>query len=73
MLHPQAQALIDLLVAHGLPPTHTLTPAEARAFYRERRALTQPAPPDVAELRELRLPGPRPCCRCWCTFTAAAG
>ena len=27
MLHPQAQALIDLLVAHGLPPTHTLTPA----------------------------------------------
>ena len=58
MLHPQAQALIDLLVAHGLPPTHTLTPAEARAFYRGRRALTQPAPPDVAELRELRLPGP---------------
>ena len=58
MLHPQAQALIDLLVAHGLPPTHTLSPAEARAFYRERRALTQPTPPDVAEVRALRLPGP---------------
>ena len=58
MLHPQAQALIDLLVAHGLPPTHTLTPVEARSFYRERRALTQPAPPDVAEVRDLRIPGP---------------
>ena len=44
MLHPQAQAFIDLLVQRGVPPTHTLSPVDARAFYRERRAVTQPAP-----------------------------
>ena len=37
MLHPQAQAFIDLLVQRGVPPTHTLTPAEARKFYRAAR------------------------------------
>ncbi len=57
MLHPQAQALIDLMVQRGLPPTHILTPAEARHFYRERRNFTQPVPPDVGEVRELNVPG----------------
>ena len=42
MLHPQAQALLRLMEEKGVPPTHTLTPAEARAFYRERRTFTQP-------------------------------
>jgi len=58
MLHPQAQAFIDLLVQRGVPPTHTLTPAEARKFYRERRALTQPDPAEVAQVRELQADGP---------------
>lgn len=58
MLHPQAQAFIDLLVQRGVPPTHTLTPADARKFYRERRAVTQPDPGEVAELRELQADGP---------------
>ncbi|SDD64562.1 acetyl esterase [Variovorax sp. CF079] len=58
MLHPQAQAFIDLLVQRGVPPTHTLTPADARKFYRERRAVTQPEPGEVAEVRELSAPGP---------------
>jgi acetyl esterase len=58
MLHPQARALLDLLEQRGVPPTHTLTPAEARAVYRERRAVTQPAPPEVGELRELEASGP---------------
>lgn len=53
MLDPQAHALIDLMVAKGVPPTHTLTPAQARAFYRDRRAFTQPEPPAMAEVREL--------------------
>ena len=59
MLHPQARALIDLIEARGLPPTHTLSPAEARTVYRERRGFTQPEPPPVAEVRELRAPGPQ--------------
>ncbi len=45
MLHPQAKFLLDLMVERRIPPTHTLSPADARAFYRERR-------------RELRADGP---------------
>ncbi|VTU17048.1 Carboxylesterase NlhH [Variovorax sp. PBL-H6] len=59
MLHPQAQAFIDLLIERNVPPTHTLAPADARKFYRERRAVTQPEPGEVAEVRELNAPGPR--------------
>ena len=58
MLHPQARALLDLMVERGVPPTHTLTPAEARTFYRERRFFTQPDPPEVAEVRALSADGP---------------
>ena len=58
MIHPQAQALIDLIAERKLPPMHTLTPVEARRFYRDRRALTQPPAPDVHEIRELAAEGP---------------
>jgi acetyl esterase len=58
MLHPQAQAFIDLLVQRGVPPTHTLSHTDARKFYRERRAITQPDPGEVAEVRELSAQGP---------------
>ncbi len=57
MLHPQARALLDLMIAKGIPPTHTLSPADARSFYRDRRNVTQPAPPPVAEVRDLSAPG----------------
>ena len=58
MLHPQAKFLLDLMVERQIPPMHTLTPAEARAFYRERRAVTQPEPPAIAETRDLQASGP---------------
>jgi acetyl esterase len=58
MLHPQARALLDLIVERGVPPTHTLTPADARELYRERRTYTQPAPPEVGAVRDLRAAGP---------------
>jgi acetyl esterase len=58
MLHPQTQALLDLMIERGVPPTHTLSPTEARAFYLERRGFTQPAPPPVARTRELHAEGP---------------
>ena len=57
MLHPQARALLDFIAARGVPPTHTLDAVDARAFYRERRAVTQPEPAAVAEVRELSAPG----------------
>jgi acetyl esterase len=57
LLHPQARALLDLIEQRGIPPTHTLTPADARALYRDRRAFTQPPPPDVAEVRALDADG----------------
>jgi acetyl esterase len=42
------------MIEKGVPPTHTLTPAQARAFYRDRRTFTQPEPPAMAQVRELR-------------------
>ena len=58
MLHPQARFLLDLMVERQVPPTHTLSPADARRLYRERRAVTQPEPPPIAETRELQAGGP---------------
>ena len=58
MIHPQAQALIDLIEERKLPPMHTLEPVEARRFYRDRRALTQPTAPDVHEVSDLAADGP---------------
>jgi len=58
MLHPQAKALLDLIIERGVPPTHTLSPPDARRFYRERRAVTQPAPPDIGEVRDVAADGP---------------
>jgi acetyl esterase len=58
MLHPQARALINLLIEKGVPPTHTLPYAEARRLYRERRAFTQPEPREVAQVRDLSAEGP---------------
>jgi len=58
MLHPQAQAWLDYLKARGVPPTHTLSVADARRFYRDRRSVTQPTPPEVGLVRELSADGP---------------
>jgi acetyl esterase len=58
MLHPETRALIKLIEQRGLPPTHTLSVADARAFYRERRHFTQPPPPAVGHVRNLLAPGP---------------
>lgn len=58
MLHPQAQAWLEFLKARGVPPTHTLSVEDARRVYRERRSVTQPAPPEVGLVRELGADGP---------------
>jgi acetyl esterase len=58
MLHPQARALLDLIEKSGIPPTHTLTPVEARRFYVERRRFTQPDAPALPVVRDLVADGP---------------
>jgi acetyl esterase len=57
MLDPQAAALIQLMADRQVPPTHTLSPAEARRLYLERRSFTQPDPPAVAAVLALATPG----------------
>jgi acetyl esterase len=58
MLHPHAKALLALIEERGLPPTHTLSPAEARRIYLERRFFTQPDAPAVAEVQAVDAEGP---------------
>ena len=58
MLHTQSRALLDLIEARGIAPTHTLTPQEARSTYRDRRTVLQPDPQAVAEVLELLADGP---------------
>ncbi|MEQ1684042.1 MAG: alpha/beta hydrolase [Burkholderiaceae bacterium] len=58
MLHPQTRALLDLIEQKKIPPTHTLSVADARAYYRDRRSVTQPVPPEVGLVRELQMIGP---------------
>lgn len=58
MLHPQTQALLRLIEEKAFPPTHTLSPADARSFYLQRKTFTQPAPSEVAAVRELEARGP---------------
>ena len=59
MLHPQAKALLALMEERGVPPVHTLSPEDARRAYLERRHITQPQPPEVAEVTSLQAQGPR--------------
>jgi acetyl esterase len=59
MLDPQARALLDLMIQRQIPAVQTLTPAEARHFYRERRFYTQPEPPAMARVLDMLVPGPR--------------
>jgi len=58
MLDPQARALIDLMIERAAPPVHTLSPAEARRLYVERKGFTQTAAQPVAEVQTLSAAGP---------------
>jgi len=56
--HPDSQRVMDLVKQLGRPPFETLTPAAARETYRAGRAAMQPETPDLAERRDLVMPGP---------------
>jgi acetyl esterase len=58
MLDPQARALLDLMIANQVPPTHLLTVEQNRQQYLERRFYSQPKPPRLPDVRELEAPGP---------------
>jgi acetyl esterase len=53
-----AEAVLDLIRQSGRPPYETLSPAEARAFYRQARDVLAPPPPPVGEVRDLTIPHP---------------
>jgi acetyl esterase len=57
-LDPDAQRVLDLIREAGRPPYETLTPPEAREFYRAGRRILQPDPPEVAEVRNLEASAP---------------
>ncbi|HUD60042.1 MAG TPA: alpha/beta hydrolase, partial [Acetobacteraceae bacterium] len=57
-LDPDAATLIAMMQAAGRPPMETLSPDEARQAFKAGRAVTQPDPQDVAEVRDLSCPGP---------------
>lgn len=56
-LHPDCRLILDLIAASGRAPFITLSPQDARAQYAAGRAVLQPPPPEVAEMRDLALPG----------------
>jgi acetyl esterase len=43
---------MQLMIDKGVPPVHTMTPEEARASYRSRRAFTQPDAPEVFKVED---------------------
>ncbi len=59
MLHPQARAMLKLIEDNKMPPTHTLAPEAARKMYLERRFFSQPAAPEMGEVRNLQADGPQ--------------
>ncbi len=57
-LHPDAAQLLDLMRLAGRPAFETMSPNEARTAYTASRAVLQPEPDAVAEVRDLTIPGP---------------
>jgi acetyl esterase len=57
-LDPQARALLEREAASSVPPLYTLSPPQARRAFRENHAALAPAPPVVAEVRDISIPGP---------------
>jgi acetyl esterase len=58
LLDPDAQLVLEMIRLAGRPPFETLTPDEARQAYINSRKVLQPPPEEVAEARDLSVPGP---------------
>ena len=57
-LDPKVREFLDLAAAAGFPPTHTLSPTEARELMVKRRALLEATPEPVARIEDRAIPGP---------------
>ena len=57
-LDPQVRAVLEEAARAPVPAKQSQSPAEVREQYRRTRAPLRPAPPDVAQVRELVMPGP---------------
>ena len=55
---PDTQIVLDMIRLAGRPAFETLTPAEAREAYATSRKVLQPPREDVAETRDVTIPGP---------------
>lgn len=57
-LDADAAAVYKAFQEAGRPAYETLTPDEARAYYFAARVVTNPEPPELAEVQELAIPAP---------------
>ena len=58
VLHEDAQRLLAMVKASGRPPLTEMSVEDARKVYSAGRTVTQPDPPDCAEVRNLAAHGP---------------
>ena len=58
VLDPDSAAVYKAFQEAGRPPYETLTPSEARAFYLQGRAVTNPEPPELKSVAPLTIPSP---------------
>ncbi len=57
-LHPQVQAILDMLAENPPPPPGTLSPDEMRAFYAAMSDVTDPKDVPIGKTENLTAPGP---------------
>ena len=57
-LHPDAERVLKMVRASGRLAFEAMTPVEAREVYTAGRFVLQPPPDDVADMRDLSIPGP---------------
>jgi acetyl esterase len=58
ILDPATARVLEMIRLSGRPALNTLDVAEARTVFAASRAIMQPAPPEIAESRDLTAPGP---------------
>ncbi len=58
-LDPQAQNLLDKVEQAGIPPYETMEPVVARQYYEKACDLARGNPPQLFEVKNISIPGPR--------------
>ena len=59
VLDPDAAFVYKAFQEAGRPPYETLTPPEAREYYRQARLVTNPDPPELKSVEPLTIPAPQ--------------